>query len=299
MVHHFYVYGYDNHHHNVEELSRAKEQFSEESWVDKIPASRRVLVTSCNRQEVYFLSEIQPPQNETAFLYQGEKALKKLFLTSAGLNTPVFSDQQIFGQVRKCFRNAQKESDLDPFLVKIFQQCFRVTRQIHEETNIKKYRSSFAKILFEELKEHLTGYESIALLGTGEMAKEILECFKKNKLSFVYVFGRDKERLKKINEKYHYEGRNLLTFKPENYNIIVCALQMVQPFLKQTDFRHVFRPTIIFDLGMPCNVESFKHPFVQKNNFTDFNVFQGEQEQEKRVIHKEAQRIIEKSISVL
>ncbi|MEX2559641.1 MAG: glutamyl-tRNA reductase, partial [Pirellulales bacterium] len=113
----------------------------------RFPASEAVLLSTCNRVEVYTAAE-QPDQGPThaqvaeflagfhglkldeifdnLFESSGEDAIRHLFMVAASLDSMVLGETQILAQVKQAYDLALARNSTGPLTNQIFQAAIRV-----------------------------------------------------------------------------------------------------------------------------------------------------------------------------
>ncbi len=292
----FYVYGFDDVHHSHEDLLTSKKDFSLSLTYMQIPNGSKVYLSTCNREEVYFLSEAVPQVFDKGYLYRGIEAYTKLLYTMLGLNTAIFADSQILSQIKRCVKSSQKNVRLDEDLKKIFSCAFGLAKKVEEEVELSKYESSVARIFFEKILNGRSGYESIAIVGTGLMAQEFLGYLKSKDHKFVSFFGRNPLKVIDLERKYKYPGKSLSDLIFDKHDIVVFALQLKSPIFFETDFKNIVAPLILLDLGVPNNVKDFKKDFINIYNLKHITDVESIDVQSKRHLSVKVKSIINSAI---
>src|SRR6188508_2276649 len=116
-------------------------------------AAESVVVSTCNRSEIYiasndparareelvaFLSEYHGVSPETflphLFVKEDAAAAGHLFRVAAGLDSLVVGEPQILGQVKDAFQAAAERRCTGPVLRKLFDWSFNVGKRVRSET---------------------------------------------------------------------------------------------------------------------------------------------------------------------
>ena len=155
-------------------------------------ASEAVIVSTCNRAEVYvacddaraargdvarFISEFtEVPQSDVEPHIQefvDLDAAKHLFRVAAGLDSLVVGEPQILGQVKEAHTAASETHTTGPVLNRLFHSCFAVGKRVRTETGLGSGAVSvsyaavaLAKKIFGDLNGRI-----VAVIGAGEMGK--------------------------------------------------------------------------------------------------------------------------------
>ena len=129
-----------------------------------------VIVSTCNRLEIYIYNRDEPgDRNEPALvqtignfltassgvagtnleehLYhmEGEECARHLFRVAAGLDSMVVGERQVLGQLRSAFSTASLEGHARGPLSRLFHQALRTGRRVHRETDISRHSRSVSQ----------------------------------------------------------------------------------------------------------------------------------------------------------
>ena len=154
-------------------------------------AAESVVISTCNRSEIYvasddparareelvaFLSEYHhlPPEMFLPHLFVKEDAAAAghLFRVAAGLDSLVVGEPQILGQVKDAFQTASARRAAGPLLSKLFHWSFNVGKRVRTETAVGEgaVSISFAAVsLARKIFGRLQG-RRVLVVGAGEIS---------------------------------------------------------------------------------------------------------------------------------
>src|SRR3954465_12723869 len=123
----------------------------------RFPLAEAVLLSTCNRVEIYTASEetSAAPSHENVvqfvadfhslpvyeifddlFERTGEDAVRHLFTVAASLDSMVIGEPQILSQVKQAYELANRHNSTGPLTHGIFQAAVRVARRVATETTL-------------------------------------------------------------------------------------------------------------------------------------------------------------------
>ena len=169
------------------------------SFISRFPGFETVLLSTCNRVELYIAREThgQPREEEmvefladfhntpaSAFrehLYYkaNREVVDHLFTVTASLDSMVLGETQILGQVRDAYEAACKVNVAGTLLNPLFQRAIAVGKQVMHETTLNEGRLSVASVAVDYAKnifEHF-GDKTILSIGAGKMSQLVLQHF--------------------------------------------------------------------------------------------------------------------------
>jgi glutamyl-tRNA reductase len=181
------------------------------------------LLSTCNRTEFYAVPERSaeaslktltkflnpngalPKDDLDNLLYRhtGTVAVNHLFTVSSGLDSLVVGENQILGQVRRAYIQAQEAKCTGPVLERLFPWAIRVGKKARSETDIAKGASSVSAAAVELSRKifgELTG-RNVLLLGAGKMGKKSLELLTKAGVKEVQVVNRTFQKAEELAEQ--------------------------------------------------------------------------------------------------
>jgi len=252
----------------------------------RFPNTEAVVLSTCNRVEVYTASEDQnaSPSHEDVvqfladfhhlspekilgelFHQSGEDAVRHLFYVAASLDSMVVGESQILGQVKQAYEEATRIGSTGPLTHGVFQAALKAARRVATDTSIHQRRISipavavrdFATQIFERFDD-----KNILLIGAGEMAEETLQYLRAEGAQEVTIVNRSLKRSHALAEKWNcrpdrWERLGELLIDAD---LIVSTTAAGQPVVtlddfKKNEFRRYQRPLAILDLAVPCDFE--------------------------------------------
>jgi glutamyl-tRNA reductase len=267
-----------------EQLAFSAEQAAEAlaRFRTAFPGSEAVLLSTCNRVELYAADEQQqgpPPPDELAMFLaecrgvdptsvggvlggdQGPAAVKHLFCVAAGLDSMVLGEPQIVAQVKQAWQIAQQSGTTGPLTGELFQAALRAAKRVASETAVGRERLSipsvavadFAAGVFERFDD-----KRVLLIGAGKMAAETLRYLADAGARDVQVINRTARRAEQLAERLGGTARPYadLTTEVATADLIVSTTGATEPvvtletYLKLEPSRQG-RPLVVLDLAVP------------------------------------------------
>ena len=197
--------------------------------VDELPAALQdahhsieglagvVILSTCNRTEIigsgdsledhsliHWLAENRK-MSAAALLghlysYQGTEAMEHLARVACGMDSMVFGEPQILGQVKESFDIARQHEYINPELGRLFPHVFHIAKRVRTETGIGTSSVSLASailVLARQLFSDLDELEAL-LIGAGEMMELASHRLQDQGLRRVVFANRTRARAKKL-----------------------------------------------------------------------------------------------------
>jgi glutamyl-tRNA reductase len=257
------------------------------AWRVKHPENEAVLLSTCNRVELYAATdELSVPLNAavlTRYLasfhnvpveelggqlvsLDAEAAVRHLFCVASSLDSMVLGEAQILSQVKQAYEIAKDIGSTGPMMHALFQAALRVARRVATETPLHRQRVSipsvaiadFASRIFERFDD-----KQVLVIGAGKMAQETLHYLVDAGARRITVINRDFDRACLLANEW--QGRpapwSELADELVTADLVVSTTGADRPIVTLWDFRqHVSRrrhqrPLFVLDLAMPRDFE--------------------------------------------
>ncbi len=252
----------------------------------RFPSTEFVLLSTCNRVEVYaahadadpppsngelarFLSEFHdvPLDDFVDVLCEqsGEEAVKHLFEVVCSLDSMVLGEPQIVKQVKEAYGLAVDQESCGVLTNMLFQQALKVSARVRSETSLVEGRVSIASVAVGEfgksIFDHFAG-RTVLVIGAGEMAEETLRYLVDEGASDVVVVNRSPENAARLAAAW---GGRTVPFEQldaalAQADVVVSTTGAAEPIVTAERFRAVRRgqekrPVFVLDLGAPRDFE--------------------------------------------
>ncbi len=263
-----------------EQLGRAYER-----WHQTHPESELVVLSTCNRVELYaarpddgpgptsaeivrFLSEFHdlPPDRFADRLLecQGPDAVRHLFEVASSLDSMVLGEPQIVAQVKEAYERAYRHEACGPLTNALFQMAFRVSGRVRTETALAEGRVSIASVAVGEFARGIFDRfddKTVLVIGAGAMAEETVRYLADAGVRRFMITNRNRERAEQLAAAW---GGSVVPFEELDRSIgaadmVVSATGATLPIMTAERFRKIRRgsdrPVFILDLGAPRDFE--------------------------------------------
>jgi glutamyl-tRNA reductase len=246
-----------------------------------------LLLTTCNRVEVYAASEkrvstdeiarclarnIENNHNEYAlpfYRYEDEKCVQHLFRVASGLDSMVVGESEILGQAKKAYESARKSGAAGPWLHRLFQRAFRVAKQVRTHTEITRGSVSVGSVAVD-LAQRIFGQLSnckVLVLGAGETSERTARALISRGVADLRVSNRSADRAQEL---ARFVGGRAVRFDEwpqqcREIDILITSTSSETPLLTPENLapmlrERIDRPLFIIDIAVPRDV----HPNVNE-----------------------------------
>ena len=197
---------------SVEELEEIAQQLKPDLFAQNPQVRGYIIINTCNRVEVYISADrpeeileavVEQLKLEKGGIFTGKDALEHLMRVACGLESMIVGEDQILGQIKKCYLESKKGGKLDELLDLAFDRAIKVAKRARQETRINEGSVSIGSAAVE-LAECITwGLEgkSILVIGAGEMGTLVARAISEKKLKAMFIANRTFERAKRLAEE--------------------------------------------------------------------------------------------------
>lgn len=240
------------------------------------------LLSTCNRVEFYGVAEDAAVAERVAAAFcarqrfdagefsrlalqlRDREAIRHLVEVSAGLDSQMLGETEIFGQVKEAYAAAQASGSAGPVLNRVFQKGFQAAKQVRSQTAISEGQVSVANVAVD-LAQSIFGRLAdtrILLVGAGEIGEKTAKAFQSRGATSLTVASR---RIGRAMELATALGASAMPFEQREsrlaeFDIVVCATSApdlvigLAPTLAAMSQRPA-RPLFFIDQALPRDVD--------------------------------------------
>jgi glutamyl-tRNA reductase len=196
---------------------------------------------------------------------RGREVVQHLLEVSAGLDSQMVGETEIFGQVKDAYAAAQSSGFTGPVLNRVFQKGFQAAKHVRSNTAITEGQVSVANVAVE-LALNIYGSlkdTRILLLGAGEIGEKTAKAFQSRGAAALTVASR---RLERAMELATTLGASAMPFdqresRLSEYDVVVCATSAPDIVVSAAATRAAMhkrpaRPLFFIDQALPRDVDA-------------------------------------------
>lgn len=236
-----------------------------------------VLLSTCNRTEVYYRSTGELPKEEVLSWFSREKSKDReellehaynyseievanhLFEVITGLDSMVLGEVEIAGQVKEAYQKSRKADSVGKYLNHLFQKSFEVNKEVRSEIDLDGLPVSLSHVAVDQVEEKLGELvnKKAMIIGVGEIGELALKYLIEHGIEKVWVANRTRDRSEKVTRNI---GGEPVTFeKREKYvprvDVLVSATGYPSTLVEVEDVKADREcPLYIVDLAVPRDV---------------------------------------------
>ena len=246
---------------------------------DLFALSDLIIISTCNRTEIYYTSETDHSNDlikalsaekglidHTLYLpffqiHNAKEAVLRLFEVSAGLHSKVVGDLQIPNQMKQAYQLAADLDIAGPFLHRLMHSIFYTNKRIAQETSLRDGAASVTYVAVS-LAEELTAainQPKILVLGLGEIGTDVCKYLADKKFGDVTVMNRTAAKAESyaVTHDFKFASIDNLADEIAKADIVVSSIRNDIPLITKKLIAK--NPTLNFkyfiDLSVPRSVE--------------------------------------------
>ncbi|HXJ76293.1 MAG TPA: glutamyl-tRNA reductase, partial [Candidatus Dormibacteraeota bacterium] len=197
----------------VDALSRLRQKY---------PEAEAVLLSTCNRVELYVVTNQEPPRafaelqgflkqchdyheplREQLYGLSEPQSVEHLFKVACGLDSMVLGETEILGQLKKAYDLALQHRHTGGRLNRAFQRAFSVAKHVRTETKIQRGATSVAAVaveLAEKIFNSLSDRQ-VMVIGAGDTSEKAARALLSRGARSILVSNRSAARAEALAEE--------------------------------------------------------------------------------------------------
>lgn len=263
------VVGLSLHRSTVAELERVKQGLARLDGTpllgcaDALGASEAVLLSTCNRCELFFVRESgRAPSSDDLelladaaglardealrtqlFLHAGRAAARHLFRVTASLDSLVLGEDQILSQVRAAAEEARARGLAGRLLGTLFEEALHFGKKARSSTDLARHPVSVVSLAVEFLGTRLAGLPTprVAVIGAGATGAHAARALDAAGLAPCFIANRTPSRAEALARPFAARAGTLaaLLAESQGFDALVSATSAPAPILSAAELREL------------------------------------------------------------
>lgn len=275
--------------HNTAPVAlREKVAFSPDTMFDALQSIREqaganesVILSTCNRTEVYVAADHMTSQNVCEWLaqyhglsfdelwvqgyvHQDLAMIEHIMKVACGLDSLVLGEPQILGQLKQAFTSAKQADSVAGLFEQVFQKTFAAAKKVRTETEIGANAVSVA-FSAVQLAQHIFSSladSNVLLVGAGETIELVATHLKEQGVKHITVANRTIVNAQNLANKFSGQVATLsqIVERLPAMDIIISStasqLPIIGKGLVETALKQRrYKPMLLIDLAVPRDIE--------------------------------------------
>ena len=248
----------------------------------KYPSSGFVLLSTCNRVELYCSvaiedgissdvlardlialkkSDLSCELSDEFYNFSNRDAVRHLLEVASSLDSLVLGESQIIAQVRDAYYAASKAGATDKVINRLFHCAFTCSKEVYSTTSISQRRVSVASVAVYSAAKILGSFGRLkaVIIGAGEMGELIIRHLKNAGCKNITVVNRTIRRSQLVAERLivDYQPWQELKSVIAESDIVVAAANAGEVLFDISYFPdEISSRKVILDIAVPRNFDS-------------------------------------------
>jgi len=246
-------------------------------------AAEAVILSTCNRVEIYAVTQLEPPQafaalrdflvnchdyrdplTDEIYAWGEPQSVHHLFKVASGLDSMVLGETEILGQLKKAYDLALKTGHTGGRLNKAFQRAFNVAKHIRTETNIQRGSVSVGSVaveLAEKIFSRLSDRD-VMIIGAGDTSEKTARALISRGARSILVTNRSHDKAVALASELGGRAVPFENWADEfaNLDIIISSTSAPHYILDRVKLEPLMklrrnRPLLLIDIAVPRDIE--------------------------------------------
>ena len=254
-----------------------------QSLRDSGVADEAVILSTCNRVEIYAVTQLEPPRafaalreflitshdyrdslTDEIYAWSEPQSVHHLFKVACGLDSMVLGETEILGQLKKAYDLALKNGHTGGRLNKAFQRAFNVAKHIRTETNIQRGSVSVGSVaveLAEKIFSRLSDRD-VMIIGAGDTSEKTARALLSRGARSILVSNRSHDKAVALANELGGRAVPFENWADEfaNIDIVVSSTSAAHYILDRVKLEPLMklrrnRPLLLIDIAVPRDIE--------------------------------------------
>ena len=253
------------------------------SFTQSFPLSEAVILSTCNRVEIYATSPDNTLSKEALldffsafhglpkekfadhmYHHQDMNAVRHLFFVASSLDSLVRGETQILSQVKEAYMTATSAETTGSILNQLFQRSLNVAKEVHTKTSIGKGKVSVSSVAVDLAIKVFKDFsdKTVFIIGAGEMCELVLKHLVERGAKTAIVANRNYDKAKALAEEY--DGKAINYQSLEDYlpqaDIIISSTASPRPVIHTEHIKSAIKarrgnPMLLIDIAVPRDID--------------------------------------------
>jgi glutamyl-tRNA reductase len=246
-------------------------------------ADEAVILSTCNRVEIYAVTPLEPPHafaalrqflvnchdyrqplTDEIYTLSEPQSVQHLFKVACGLDSMVLGETEILGQLKKAYDLALKNGHTGGRLNKAFQRAFNVAKHIRTETNIQRGSVSVGSVaveLAEKIFSQLSDRD-VLIIGAGDTSEKTARALLSHGARSILVSNRSHEKAVALAAELGGRAVRFEDWSGEfaNIDIVISSTSAPHYILDRVKLEPLMklrrnRSLLLIDIAVPRDIE--------------------------------------------
>jgi glutamyl-tRNA reductase len=236
-----------------------------------------VALSTCNRTELYVVGE--DPEPAVAAMLTARAggdlsgalstarncdAARHLYRVVSGLDSMVFGEAEIQGQVKRAYERALAAHTTGPMTNKLFRAALATGKRVRTETTISAGNASVASVAVQSARAAVGELASrhVVIIGAGENSEQVAQAFHFHGVTTMFVANRRRDRAIALAQRFGGASGSFdaLPDELERADVVVSSTASPHAIIGPDELEAIMearsrRPLLFVDLAVPRDID--------------------------------------------
>jgi len=250
---------------------------------DSKMAEEAVILSTCNRVEIYAATELQPrdgfkalqeflvkehdyhePLSEEIYRLNEPQSVQHLFRVASGIDSMVLGETEILGQLKQAYDLALKHGHTGARLNRTFQRAFNVAKHLRTNTSIQRGSVSVGSVAVELAEKifNTLSERDVMVIGAGDTGEKTARALLSRGARSILVSNRSYEKAVALAASLGGRAVQFSEWAGEfsKVDIIISSTAAPHYVLDRTKLEPLMklrrnRPLLLIDIAVPRDIE--------------------------------------------
>ncbi len=250
---------------------------------DSSVAQEAVILSTCNRVEIYVVTALEPAEAFTAlrqflvnchdyrdpltseiYMLAEPHSVHHLFKVASGLDSMVLGETEILGQLKKAYDLALQKGHTGGRLNKTFQRAFNVAKHIRTETNIQRGSVSVGSVAVELAEKIFSRLDDrdVMIIGAGDTSEKTARALLSRGARSIIVSNRSHDKALALAQELGGRAVQFDEWAKEfaAIDIVISSTSAPHYILDRVKLAPLMklrrnRPLLLIDIAVPRDIE--------------------------------------------
>jgi glutamyl-tRNA reductase len=246
-------------------------------------ASEALILSTCNRVEIYVATPLEPakaftelkdflktvhafenPLGEEIYTLAEPQSLHHLFKVACGLDSMVLGETEILGQLKDAYALAHQHKHTGARLNKAFQRAFNVAKHVRTNTNIQRGSVSVASVAVELAQKIFSSLaeRDVLVIGAGEMSEKVARALLSRGAKSIIVANRSYDHAQILAQELGGRAVQFDNWADEfgKIDIVISSTSAPHHILDRAKLEPLMklrknRPLLLIDIAVPRDID--------------------------------------------
>jgi glutamyl-tRNA reductase len=243
-----------------------------EGFLQGLELSEAVVVSTCNRTELYVVDEspdaalaaLRRRGGATLYVERNCDAARHLHRVVAGLDSMIVGEAEVQGQVKRAYERALAARTTGPMTNRLFRSALATGKRVRTETAVSVGHASVATVAVDAARSVVGDLAArhVVIVGAGENSEAVARAFHAHGVTTMFVANRRRDRAIALASRFGGSSGSFDALPEElvRADVVVSSTASPHAIIEAPELAEVIaaregRPLLLVDLAVPRDID--------------------------------------------